>query len=390
MVAHESDPADLKNMRLASRLMHHVSTGPFVCKYFSRRRFLFTYLSMKALVDITAHLMFGPCLTCITFGTPHRLIENSELSRVFDGSEVRSAGYRSTGAMHREFVERHQHIEMLVLALENLKKCQNTKVILGIYDDFHRGEYRRRGYAFKASYQDVVHLQCDSDRAMKAVTTALQRSGYPLIGLKFCLSDASDSLEVLAQESNSVLDLVLPYVSSGFTTTLDLHITVWQEEGSYAKFKLLSKSTRLELSRHHVGDRLGGSSLIGFDEDFYGRMWQAIMLSPLKSISIACSDTEYHELVQMLQLHKNQLRTLKLRQVRMAVWERAKDLTLGFLRFLRDRLKLTYLLMEAVSCHSPDFDSQPPLVIFLRATWTLSSWRHLIKFLVRPKVSNRI
>jgi hypothetical protein len=110
--------------------------------------------------------------------------------------------------------------------------------------------------------------------------------------------------------------------------------------------KLLLKSTRLKLSRHHIGDRVGGSSLIGFDEVYYERIWEAIMLSPLKSISIACSDTEYHELVQMLQFHKDQLRTLKLRQVRMAAWEPAKDLILGFLRFLRDGLKLTHLSME--------------------------------------------
>jgi hypothetical protein len=229
MIAHECDPADLKTLRLVSKLMHQTSTVPFARKYFSRRRFLFTHQSMKALVDITAHPTFAPYLTCITFGT-YRLIEFieiHELSRVFYGSEVRSAGYRSTEAMHREFVERHQHIEMLVLALENLKKCHNTKVILGIYDDYHRGEYRRRGYAFKASYQDFVHLQCDSDKAMKAVTTALQRSGYPLTALKFCLSDESDSQEALAHESNSVLDLILPYGSSRFTTALDLHINVW-------------------------------------------------------------------------------------------------------------------------------------------------------------------
>ncbi|KAI4738519.1 hypothetical protein E4T50_11014 [Aureobasidium sp. EXF-12298] len=347
MIAHECDPSDLKNMRLASRLFHQISTGLFACKYFSRRRFIFTYQSMKALVDITAHPTFGPHLTCITFGT-YRLMEDLWLEFYREKSPEWLARYRATEAVYRDFIKRHHHVKMLILALKNLRKCQNTRVILGIHDDYHRGEYRRRGYAFKASYQDLDDLQCDADAAMKAVTTAWQRSGYPLTALKFCLSDESDSLEALALESNSVLDLILPNGSSRFTTALDLHINVWQEEGSYANLKLLSKFTRLELSRHHIGNRVGGSSLIGFDELYYERIWEAIMLSPLKSISIACSDTEYHELVQMLQFHKNSLRMLKLRQVRMPVWESAKDFTLGFLRFLKDHLKLTYLLMEDI------------------------------------------
>jgi hypothetical protein len=173
MIAHECDSADSMNMRLASRLFHQISTGLFASKYFSRRRFLLTYQSMKGLVDITAHPTFAPYLTCITFGT-YRLMEDLWLDFYREESPEWLARYRATEAIYRDFVKRNHHVKMLILALENLKKCQNTRVILGIHDDFHRGEYRRRGYAFKASYQDFDDLQCDAGAAMKAVTTAWQ------------------------------------------------------------------------------------------------------------------------------------------------------------------------------------------------------------------------
>lgn len=75
MIAQQCEPADLAKLRLVCTIMHKYSTEPFARKYFSRRRFLFTHQSMKALVDITAHPTFATHLNCITFGT-YRLIEN--------------------------------------------------------------------------------------------------------------------------------------------------------------------------------------------------------------------------------------------------------------------------------------------------------------------------
>jgi hypothetical protein len=344
MIAHECDPADLKNLRLTSRLMHQVSTGPFARKYFSRRRFLLTYQSMKALVVITAHPTFGPHLTCITFGT-YRLVEGLNRDRGPDRDDL-AIRYDLTEAMHRTFVERNHHVTMLILALENLKKCLNTRVVLGIHDDFHNEELRRRGYAFKASYQDFDEFQSASSTALKAIWTAWRRSGYPFPAFKFCLSDESDSLDKLSLEPNSMLDSLLPYRSPGSTTSLDLHINLWKQ-GSYAKTKLLSRSTCLELTRHFVGDRGWETSrLLAFDDDNYGRIWRAIMSSPLQTISIERSDTTYNGLIELLQSHKTQLRTLKLRQIRVIMLASSRSFALLFLRFLRDDLNLTYLEID--------------------------------------------
>jgi hypothetical protein len=253
MIAHECDPADLKNLRLTSKLMNQVSTEPFARKYFSRRRFLLTYQSMKALVDITAHPTFGPHLTCITFGT-YLMMENYWRKYENDGNDDRAARYDILEATHRTFIKHNHHVKMLILALRNLKECHKIRVSLGIYDDFHRNGYRRRGYAFKASYQDLDDLGVDTSAALDAVLRAWRGSGYPLTAFRFCLSEESESLGELALQSNKVLDSLLLNCSSRPTTSLNLHVSLWQQ-GSYSKVKLLLKSTCLELTRHFVGDR---------------------------------------------------------------------------------------------------------------------------------------
>jgi hypothetical protein len=171
-----------------------------------------------------------------------------------------------------------------------------------------------------------------------------------------------DSLEELALGSNNVLDSLLPGMSSGSTISLDLHLNLWQQ-GSYAKVKLLSKSTCLELTRHFVGD-LGqeGSHLLNFNNDQYGRIWQAIMSSPLRNISIERSDTTYDGLIELLQGHEIQLRTLKLRQMRVTAFGTLKESTLKFLRFLRDDLNLTCLVMDDLAVEDID-DLEPSMIL---------------------------
>jgi hypothetical protein len=360
MVVSECEPTDMKHLRLVSKLMHQISTGPFARKYFSRRRFLLTHPSMKALVDITANPTFGPYLTCITFGT-YRLTRNLELEDPFTMDDARHYNHHSSiETKHRAFVERNEHVKMLTRALENLKKCQNTSVALGIYDDIHDGEFRRRGYALKASYQGCCDFEPYASTALDAVLTACLDSEFPLKALKLFLSKDSDSLDGLTLP-NRVLELFVPHGS--YKPTTDLHVNVWQEQGAYAKMKVLSGFTCLELSRHHVGNPdFGASSLMTFDDFQYGKLWETIMSSSLQSISLEVSDTEYPELVQMLSEHKDELRTLKLRQVRLIVFEPPKDLVLAFLRFLRNNLTLTHLCMDDFLVEDVN-DVEPSLVL---------------------------
>jgi hypothetical protein len=362
MIVLECESTDLKNLRLTSKLMQSISTGPFARKYFSRRRFLLTYPSMKALVDITAHPTFAPYLTCITFGT-YRLVQSpdDDLDSPISFSDIRLLARRySAEAMQSSFIRRKEHVSMLVTALENLRKYQNTSTALGIYDDIHDGEFRRRGYALKASYQGCCDFEPDSATALDGVLTAWLRSGYPLQTLKLFLSKDSDSLEGLTLP-NRKLELFLPYERSEPTTVPDLHVNIWQEKGSYAKMKISSGLTCLGLSRHYVGDReLRESSLIAFDEAQYGVLWQTIMSGPSQSISLETSDSEYDDLVQLLQDHKDSLRTVKLSQVRMTVYETPKDLTLRFLRFLRDELDLTCLMIDSFCVE--DLGGPEPLI----------------------------
>lgn len=347
MIASECDPIDLKNMRLASKLFNQVSTEPFARKKFSRRRFIFTYQSLKALVDITAHSVFGRHLTCLTFGTHrmenvtgHQISLNPQASH--NDQAVRFDIYQ---AMHNAFINNDHHTKMLTLALENLKNCHNAEVILGVYDDLHRGVTSRRGYAFEASYQGFVPEQVDITETLNAVLEARKRSGYPLKTLKMCLSSCTGSMRVLEEEGAVMLNTLLHKMRSGLGTNLDLHLNIWQY-ASYPKLKILSKFTRVELSRHSFGDCRTSLPLLKFNEASYGMIWHAINKSSLQSIFIETSDVDLDELVWFLQQHGRSLRGLELRQIHMEAFEDPKALALKFLRFLRLNLPLTHFSIE--------------------------------------------
>ncbi|KAH0017911.1 hypothetical protein KCU78_g7372, partial [Aureobasidium melanogenum] len=333
-------------MRLASKLMHQVATKPFARKKFSRRRFVFTYQSMKALVDISAHPVFGPHLTCLTFGT-HRMERNNwyltlDQQANHNDEAVRFDIYE---AMHNAFIGNDHHIKMLTLALKNLKKCHNTGVILGVHDDLHQGESRRRGYAFEASYQGFAPEQVDIAQTLYAVMESRRRSGCSFKTLKMCLSSSTGSLHDLEEDGADTLNSLLHKSRSGSGTTLDLHLNIWQD-ASYSKLKILSGFTRIELSRHTLGRWENTVPLLGFNPLTYPTIWLAIAQSALQSIFIETSDAEYDRLVEFLQHHGTSLRKLELRQIHMFAFESPIALILGFLRFLQSDLPLTYLSIE--------------------------------------------
>lgn len=347
MIASECAPADLKNMRLASKLFHQVSTEPFARKKFSRRRFIFTYQSMKALVDITAHPVLGPHLTCITFGT-HRMDgvdENQIQTEQTADHNDELVKFDIFEAMHRAFMKNNHHVKMLTLALKNLKQCHNIRVFLGLHDDLHQGEAKRRGYAFKASYQGFEPQQLAIIDTLNAVMEAGRRSEYPLRTMKMCLSSCTGSLQSLKRYNSDTMQSLLQNMRYGGDARIDLHLNVWKYT-SYSKLKILSDFTRVELSRYSFGEWANTVPLLRFNTAIYGTIWRAIELNALQSIFIETSDAAYDQLVEFPQHHGRSLRTLELRQVHMFAFEPPTALALKFLRFLRSHLELTRLSIE--------------------------------------------
>ncbi|KAG9525456.1 hypothetical protein KCU93_g5814, partial [Aureobasidium melanogenum] len=359
MIASECAPADLKNMRLASKLMHQVATKPFARKKFSRRRFIFTYQSMKALVNITAHPVFGPHLTCLTFGT-YRMKTATYLEIVGKNEDKHDDGtvqYDITEGMHRAFIECKHHIKMLSLALENLKECHNTRVILGVHDDIQFGAVRVRGYAFEASYRDFCPQVNDMSGTLRAVMLARDRSEYPLTALELSLTSESGGLTVLAN-----FDLY----SSVSTSHLDILLEIWSSDPRWnqksPKLRILSNFTRFELSRHYLGREVNREYLMRFDSASYGVILQTIESKPLQAILLEDSEAEYDHLVQFLQKHKNSLRSLELDSLRIFD-RRSTRWALKILRFLIFHLQLSYLSMRYLVVHQLFIVREPvPLV----------------------------
>ncbi|KAI4833982.1 hypothetical protein E4T44_09117 [Aureobasidium sp. EXF-8845] len=70
-IADNVTPGDLPNFRLTCKTLANIAAKQFGEKRLAYNRFIFTEYSLKGLVDMTAHLVFGPCIKSILFSTGH-------------------------------------------------------------------------------------------------------------------------------------------------------------------------------------------------------------------------------------------------------------------------------------------------------------------------------
>ncbi|KAI5250610.1 hypothetical protein E4T42_04965 [Aureobasidium subglaciale] len=344
MIVSECDPNDLKNVRLTFKLMHAISIKHFGRKKFSRRRFVFTFESMKALLDITAHPVFGPGLKCITFGT-YRMAPWNDCEIEDEHSDDPNVLHDQIDYKHQKFIHCNDHVKMLVLSLENLTRCGNTEVVLGIHDDIHGIEVRRPGYAFKASYRGYPLKIVDPRETIDAVTEAASRSKYAIKALKLCLSSSSYSLRNLVGSERDVLHEILSakkQLRERQGRKMDLHLNVWLSQ-SYTKMKILSNATRLELSRSSFNRAI-------FDQLSHGELWDTVSSTALDTIVIRNSAGGYDEFTDFLRRHKRSLTTFELEGFDFLLDEFPTALlALRFLRFLKSDFQLSCLSMEKLT-----------------------------------------
>jgi hypothetical protein len=191
-------PGDLPNFRLACKTLANIAAKHFGAKRLAHRRFITEY-SLKGLVDMTAHPVFGPCVKSIMFGTDRTtnqlevLMDALESRKVTDHTEkVRVLQlYRERWGQRSAFLGSQDLSRMLVAALVNLSSC-GTSISLGIFNDV-RSEYRNEvlvsGYGSSREYGDLPFkkLMTSNERTLGSIRSACRTTNFRPKYLEFHL-----------------------------------------------------------------------------------------------------------------------------------------------------------------------------------------------------------
>lgn len=139
-------PGDLPDFRLTCKTLANIAAKQFGEKRLARRRFIFTEYSLKGLVDMTAHPIFGPCIKSIMFGTDHLTNELEALMNALKSHKITDPAeamdilheYHEHCKKNSKFFGSRELSRMLEAALTNLLS-HGTSVSLGIFNNMRDG-----------------------------------------------------------------------------------------------------------------------------------------------------------------------------------------------------------------------------------------------------------
>jgi hypothetical protein len=141
-IADNVAPEDLSNFRLTCKTLANIAAKQFRDKRLANRRFIFTEYSLRGLLDMTAHPVFGPCIKSIMFSTDRPtnevnvLMDALESHDISDHTEVMNVFqlYRKRWAERSAFLSSRLFFRILEVALSRLSSY-GTSVSLGIFNE---------------------------------------------------------------------------------------------------------------------------------------------------------------------------------------------------------------------------------------------------------------
>lgn len=269
MIGEAADPHDLLAARLSCTEIRGGVTKPFVKAYFTIRKHIVTEYSLLALIDITAHPVFGPAIREIwinVFTVATGLFDYlEEHYGVLEADEYMDLvkGYAHITREENKLDEGYD-TALLAQALSNLKKL-NVVVSLGVFND-KKSEKSSWGYQHACDlFPEETFYVASTDSRLKLIFEAAFQAQYPVRGL---LVASEMEYELVAVEP---LNVVISQIT-------EAHIHDEQTSVSECKasliFKFLGDLPRLTKLRIEASDsyrdtklfqgRLSGNSLFTY------------------------------------------------------------------------------------------------------------------------------
>ncbi|KAG9693670.1 hypothetical protein KCU95_g9310, partial [Aureobasidium melanogenum] len=379
-------PKDLPNFRLTCKTLANVSAKHFGEKRLAHRRFVFTEYSMRGLIDMTAHPVFGPCVKSIMFGThwltkdlnvlmdalkKHNITDDAEamiVLRIYDERRVERAKF---------YVQHLQRLLSDVIA--NLERW-GSKITLGIFDDIQLGLQKKvrhvRAYGSGREIKDLpfVRMTPAPRVSLQVIQNACRFVTFRPERLVLDLGSEEMDIDTEIALCSFVLNAV-----GQLRPAIDTIITT-----RYAHIGIIPSLRLLELKQKYNSD-----------QDSCEPMWcsvslhifesplrRAILSAPFRRLSIKSCSVDIDELIMILQAFAATLQVVELIDV--YLWVQNKYDAGGCIRpvlcCLKDDLQLRNLILDNVRAMHIDYSDG--IVIAKERSWSQQTIGQILDVLI--------
>lgn len=362
-ISNDVAPEDLPNFRLTCKTLANISAKHFGEKRLAHRRFIFTEYSMKGLVDMTAHPVFGPCVKSIMFGTHwltkdlHVLMDALKQRNITDNAEAMDIlRMYDERRIERSNFESHRLRWLLREVIDNLVHW-GTKITLGTFDDIQLGLQKKarhlRGYGTSRQTKDLPFVEMvPSPRIpLQVIRDACRFTTFRPERLVLSLRS-----EVIDPETENALCEFLLAANGQLQPTVDAIIIA-----KYTYIAILPTQGCLLLKRKEttIQDLCEPMYCEVSLDLFDPPLRNAILSAPFRHLSIKSCRIDIHELVLVLQTFADTLQVVEMTNVYLWVRDKyqAGHCVRPVLCCLRDDLQLRKLTLDNVRAMHEDYSS---------------------------------
>jgi hypothetical protein len=188
MIVAATGPKDLASLRLASKLWCDLTSKRFGSTRLRHLRCVYSPYSLKCLVDLTAHPIFGPCIQSFEIGTyrMRKYLVNTQ-------PHLEASPANVAALIQFPFQQSGLPRILLTKALENLSR-HGVVPRIGLFEDVicdeSGKEYFRRGYGYDELYGSVDIIRHGRSLVTQTLLDLInvgQRSGCPISGISIDL-----------------------------------------------------------------------------------------------------------------------------------------------------------------------------------------------------------
>jgi hypothetical protein len=360
-IADNVAPEDLPNFRLTCKTLANIAAKPFGEKRLAHRRFIFTEYSLKGLVDMTAHPVFGPCIKSIMFSTDR---PTNELDVLMDALVSHNITDHTKGMrvlrMYRErwderskFLDSTLFARMLVDAFRRLPSY-STSVSLGIINEVkkhRRKEVLTQGYG---TSRELSGLHFARFKTANTYTFRLIRAACRFVHFRPSFYDFDLSGQGhCGGTTNAMKELLL--TNGQFQEEFDVCI----REGS-GDFLIWSSVKHLQFKQRPVNGRmLSAAEYVRFDPPYWldRTMGRAVLSMPFTHLHVESCSMEDRTFSFLFRELMNTLQVVEVVDVAIVGDYQLHFQIIGALCCLKDCPNLQRLVLDDVRSIREDSDA---------------------------------
>ncbi|KAI4721017.1 hypothetical protein E4T48_02644 [Aureobasidium sp. EXF-10727] len=369
-ISGEFTPEDLPNFRLTCKTLANIAAKQFGEKRLAHRRFIHTGYSMKGLIQMTAHPVFGPCGKSIMLCADHLTNNLNAImcamkeQNITDNDQI----VHILRAYNKRWLKRKYAEPALRQAFRNLAPL-GTKVSLGIFNTEQQkphGDFLLHGYGWSREYDGLPFTEFASSNqlAFKAIKTACSFILFRPTFFEFDLHDQGLDFTDISPE---ITDLVLR--NGRLISPFDFNVCIREGVMDIGIF-LRRGLHRLEFKQRPVGNEmLIVPEEVIFELNSWAPFGDALLSESFTHLRIESCSMRSDNFVEVLESLAGTLQVLELIDV--AFWgDQSNIVNMNpILHCLRHDLRLHTLVLDDVRAMNKDYGGDTGITLTKGRFW---------------------